>query len=237
MILVLILGLLPVILLLGYTYKLDSIEREPIGLILKLILFGAITTIAAGIFEQIGARILWGISWVLGRFGVAFPLPLYLAIEYFLIVGLAEEGIKYLALRKATWYHKAFNYRFDAVIYAVAVALGFAACENIMYILHYGLGVAPIRAITAIPMHAICGVFMGHYYGEAKLAESRHRWTTMEWFQRAAVIIPVLLHGFYDFAASSQDPLLSTLFLVYVVVVDIVAFLCVRHYARRDTPV
>lgn len=230
MLFVLCAGVIPAILLLGYIYKLDSIEREPIGLILKLILFGALSTVAAGLLEQIGVRILYFFGWCL-------PRPIYYAIQNFLIVGLAEEGIKFLALKKGTWYHRAFNYRFDAVIYAVSVALGFAACENVMYILHFGLGVAPIRAITAIPMHCICGIFMGHYYGEAKLAEARHRWGTMDLFLHAAWIIPLLLHGFYDFAAESQDPLLTLLFLGYVVIVDIVAFLAVRRYARADTPV
>lgn len=230
MIIVLILGLLPVALLLRFIYKQDAIEREPIGLIIKLLIFGALTTVVAGGIEEVTDGLLW-------YFGGRLPLPVYYAIENFLIVGLVEEGVKYLALRKGSWYHKAFNYRFDAVVYAVAVALGFAACENVLYILNFGLGVAPIRAITAVPMHCICGVFMGHYYGEAKLAESRHEWGTMTWFLRAAWFIPMLLHGFYDFAASSQDPFLSTLFLVYVVIVDLVAYFSIRHYAREDTPV
>lgn len=230
MIIVLILGLLPVILLLRRIYKMDSIEREPVGLIIKLLIFGALTTIAAGFVEEVLGGLLW-------YFGGRLPEPVYYAAQYFLVVGLVEEGVKYIALKKGTWYHPAFNYRFDAVVYSVAVALGFAACENILYILNWGIGVAPIRAITAIPMHCICGVFMGHYYGEAKLAESWHDWGTMSRYLFAAWFIPMLLHGFYDFAASSQDPFLSTLFLIYVVIVDIVAFLRIKHYAREDTPV
>lgn len=230
MIIVLILGLLPAVFLLGYIYRLDTIEREPVGLIIKLLIFGALTTIAAGILEEIGDVALYYL-------GGGLSDPVYYAIENFIVVGLVEEGVKYWALKKGTWYHPAFNFRFDAVVYAVAVALGFAAFENVMYILNFGLGIAPIRAITAIPMHCICGVFMGHYYGEAKLAESRHQWGTMNNFLRAAWIVPTLLHGFYDFAASSQDPLLSTLFLIYVVIVDLIAYFSIKHYAREDMPV
>ena len=41
-----------------------------------------------------------------------------------------------------------------AIVYSVCVAMGFAAAENIMYIFSFGIGVAPIRAITSIPMRS-----------------------------------------------------------------------------------
>lgn len=227
---ILILGVVPAILLLVYIYHLDKVEPEPPWLLLRLFIFGGLTTLAAGFLEEIGIRIL-----------DLFPLDPrgvpYLLIENFIVVGIAEEGMKHLALRKITWYHPAFNYRFDGVVYAATVALGFAAFENVMYILNFGLGVAPIRAVTAIPMHCICGIFMGHYYGEAKKAEDLHEWGRMEVFQTASVAVPVLLHGFYDFAAGSDDALLQVIFLLYVVILDLIAFFSVRRYAREDTMV
>lgn len=228
--LILFIGIIPAIILLGYIYKLDRIEQEPPRLIVRLLLYGALTTIAASALESVG-------GWILDTAGYGLSDMTYALIENFLVVGLVEEGVKYFALRKATWYRPEFNYRFDAVIYAVSVSLGFAACENVLYIMNFGLGVAPIRAITAIPMHCICGVYMGHYYGEAKFAEGRHHWNVMTRFSWVAWIIPTLLHGFYDFAASAQDGLLATLFLVYVVIVDIVAFISVRHFAQEDVMV
>lgn len=230
MTIVLLLGLVPPIILLIYMFRLDEVEQEPAGLLLRLVIYGALSTFAAGILEEVG-------SYLLDSFGYGLSDMTYYLIENFLVVGLVEEGVKYYALRKGTWYHPAFNYRYDAVVYAVAVSLGFAGLENVMYICNFGLGVAPIRAITAIPMHCIAGIFMGHYYGEAKLAETRHAWGAMNAYSWAAWIVPTLLHGFYDFAASAQDGLLATLFLVYVVILDIVAFYAVRRYAREDTPV
>ena len=46
-------GLLPAIILLIYVYKMDRVEKEPVGLILKLVIFGAICTVPAGILERI----------------------------------------------------------------------------------------------------------------------------------------------------------------------------------------
>ena len=78
---------------------------------------------------------------------------------------------------------------------------------------------------------------MGHYYGQAKYAEYYHAWGRENFYWVLSMLVPVLLHGFYDFAASSEDELLCTLFLIYVVILDIVALLSVRRYAREDTPV
>ena len=50
-----------------------------------------------------------------------------------------------------------------------SVLLGFAAFENVKYIFNYGLSVAFTRAILAIPGHMSFAVFMGVFYGRAKL--------------------------------------------------------------------
>ena len=43
----------------------------------------------------------------------------------FLIVGMAEEGVKYVVLKTQTWKHKAFDYRFDGIVYAAVLILAF----------------------------------------------------------------------------------------------------------------
>ena len=224
---ILLLGMLPPFLLIRYMYKLDQIEKEPARLLIKLFIFGGLTTWIASILESVGV-------FILGTFVQDPYSVLYLAIMNFIVVGISEEGVKYFVLKKVSWYHPDFNYLFDAVVYSVCVSLGFAAFENVMYILNFGIGVAPIRAVTAIPMHCITGIFMGHYYGQAKLCETRHNWDGMRFNNILAVLVPVILHGFYDFAASSEDNLLDIIFLIYVVVVDVVAFISVKKFARED---
>ncbi|MGN1024436.1 MAG: PrsW family intramembrane metalloprotease [Lachnospiraceae bacterium] len=230
MLYILMIGMIPAIILIAYIYHLDSVEREPIGLLAKLFIFGGLSTIGAGLLEELGQLILVNIP------GLARS-SWYSVLMYFVVVAVSEEGLKHLTLRRQTWYDPNFNFRFDGIVYSISVSLGFAAFENVMYILNFGLGVAPIRAVTAIPMHCITGIFMGHYYGQAKYAEYYHAWGRENFYWVLSMLVPVLLHGFYDFAASSEDTLLCTLFLIYVVVLDIVAFLSVRRYAREDTPV
>jgi RsiW-degrading membrane proteinase PrsW (M82 family) len=63
------------------------------------------------------------------------------------IVALVEEGTKLFFLKRFTWRSPDFNYRYDGVVYAVFVSLGFAAIENLLYVFQYGLSVAWARVL------------------------------------------------------------------------------------------
>ncbi len=225
---VLVAGVLPCLILIGMIYAADEIEKEPFGLLLKIFLFGCFTTIPAAVLERIGTIIL-------GNLPIDMGSPLYNALMMFLVVGVAEEGLKHLNTRLCTWEHPAFNYRFDGVVYSVMASLGFAAAENVMYIYIYGLTLAPVRALTSIPLHCICGVFMGHYYGQAKYYEQQGEYGKRKLNMLLSVVIPVLIHGFYDFCVTGGMALL--VFLIFMVILDVVAFRAVRRYSKEDTPV
>ncbi len=227
---ILLIGMLPAFLLIRYLYRLDSIEKEPVGLLLHLFILGGIMTVVASGMEMAGLRAER--LFLRDTSSLAFKV-----IENFVVIGVSEELVKYIALRRTTWYNINFNYRFDGVVYSATTALGFAAVENVLYILRFGIGVAPVRALTSIPLHCITGIFMGHYYGQAKYCESRHLWDAMTFYNILSIAIPALLHGFYDFAAGAQSELLSFIFLGYVIVLDIIAYICVRRFAKDDVNV
>ena len=226
---ILIIAMLPAFILMYLIYRMDKVEREPVGLIIKLFFLGMLSTIIASCLESAGQTILN--LFIRNPRSTAYNL-----IMYFIVVGISEEGAKYAMTRKGSWRSSAFNYHFDGVVYATAVALGFAAAENVLYILNYGLGVAPIRAVTAIPMHCIAGIFMGHYYGMAKQYSLQGRHERTKFYNIVSVVIPAILHGFYDFCASSEDSFLSTCFFIYVAVLFLISFLSIRRFARQDTP-
>lgn len=222
-------ALLPPVILLFYVWRLDSIEKEPVGLLVKLFIFGCLTTFAAMVLELIGEMILQAV------FGSAVNTVIAQVIMYFIVVAWSEEGVKRFVLRRVTWKNPAFDFRFDAIVYAVFVSLGFAALENIEYVFGYGgLAVAGVRAITAIPLHCITGIFMGHYYGEAKMAEVNGRKAESRRFMFLSLLIPILIHGFYDFAATSQSGLMTLVFWVFLIILEIIAFISVRKYAGAD---
>jgi RsiW-degrading membrane proteinase PrsW (M82 family) len=225
----LIAALLPAAALLFYVRKLDKIEAEPSGMIMKLCGFGALTVISAVILETLGGAVL----------GAFFPEDslIYIALHNFLIIAGAEEGGKLFALKKGTWKSPEFNYTYDAVVYAVAVSLGFAAVENVMYVLSGGFGTAVMRALTSIPGHAIFGVFMGFYYGVAKKEEMRRNESGMRFHLISALIVPMLLHGFYDFCLSVSSLFFILIFFVFLIIVLIISLLLVKSLAQKDEPV
>ena len=219
-------AVVPAIALLIYVYNKDRREKEPAGLILSLVIFGIISTMLAVVAESIGDAIL-------EAFTTEYGLT-YLIIENFVVIGLSEEYCKYIVMKKRTWKNAAFNCTFDGVVYAVAVAMGFALWENIAYVFEYGMGTALLRAVTAVPGHASFGVFMGLWYGMAKkesVAGSEH---TGKKLRRTAVLFPAFIHGMYDFLASIEDDAYCLLFFPFVLILFIVTFKLVKKASNED---
>ena len=186
-----------------------------------------LSTIPAIILEMIG-------SYILSAIGLTEGSTLYYLIENFLIIAVAEEASKRYMLRKGSWNDPAFNYVFDGVVYAVFVSLGFAGLENVGYIAGFGMEVAVIRGLAAIPLHAICGVFMGHFYGLHKAYSKYGYAKEAAANKKLSLLVPVLIHGFYDFCASVQSETMSYVWLGFVVVMDVIAFIQIRNYSKND---
>ena len=221
-----VLAVLPALVLMLVIYRQDKIEKEPGGLLVRLFFLGALSTVFAGIMERMLTFLL----------DIVLRNPytiLYNFIMYFVVVAVVEEGVKYLFLR-TTWTNPAFNYRFDAVVYGVTVALGFAAAENLLYVFYLGVGITPLRAITAIPLHCICGVFMGHYYGMAAACERYGLVAKKNQYHLLSMLVPVMVHGFYDFAATMGGIPMTLAFYAFVVALDVIAIMSVKRYAMED---
>jgi len=220
-----LLAVLPGIAVLVYVNRLDRIEKEPKSLILKLLLFGALSTIPAALMEMVGETVLSGV--------LEESLP-YNVLLYFVVVGGSEEFCKRFFLKKYTWNHPAFDFLFDAIVYSVAVSLGFAILENVKYVLYTGITTALLRAVTAVPAHAIFGIFMGYYYGMAKFMQVRGNFSGYRKNMASSLLVPVLLHGLYDFLAVGGFEAAGMLFLALVIGLDFLALSRLRRSSRTD---
>ena len=225
-------ALVPAAFLMVQVYRLDRIEKEPPGLLLKLALFGALSGLAAGAIEGALTRVL---DVTLGG-GM-----LRLMLENFLAVALVEEACKRWVVLKFAWNHPAFDYRFDAVVYCVFSVLGFAALENILYVAEYGFAVAVSRALLSVPGHCFFAVYMGIYLGQAKMAERAMQRYYIELpdespgqYLRASLLVPALLHGFWDFSLSVGGGLMTVLFYLFVLAFFIDAYRKLRFAAGSD---
>lgn len=218
------LAIVPGILIIIYVYKKDKVEKEPVGIIVRLIIFGVISCIAAGILEEIESHYL----------------PVYQegTLEYalltsFCMAALVEEIVKYFAMKLGSWRYQGFNYRFDGIVYGVSAAVGFALYENVMYVATYGFQTALVRAFTAVPLHAFCGVFMGVFYSYAKKASILGQGGRSLFYRLLALIVPMLIHGTYDTFAFLGERGTVPL-LVFVVILYIAALRTIKKLSEAD---
>jgi len=218
-------AVIPAIFLMRKVYVSDRLEKEDPVFLRQLVLVGVLSTLVAMVLERIGSGIL---GWFLPYESKAYQL-----ILYFLIVGGAEEGCKFFFLKKCTWNSPHFNCQYDGVVYAVFISLGFALWENISYVLHYGLSTAFVRAVTAVPGHACFGVFMGVFYGIARDAAARGLTEKAKINLIWAVVLPVIMHGAYDYIASTSTEY-DYFFLVFILILFTVSYLLVDRSSKAD---
>lgn len=178
-------ALAPVAAVIVYIYVKDKYEKESKRyLTLAFVLGGVVSIIITTILYLF--------------FDLFLPLPDDYSIwqqfvKAFFVVGIIEEFSKYLMVRGFLQPRTVFNEPYDGIIYAVMVSMGFAAVENIMYVIQGGINVAFLRAFTAIPAHATFGIIMGYYMGKAKFSKNKFKWNLIGLFTA------VLFHGAYDF--------------------------------------
>ncbi|WP_027125207.1 PrsW family intramembrane metalloprotease [Gelidibacter mesophilus] len=180
-----LLAIAPVFIVIFYIFINDKYEKEPKRLLVQNFLLGAIVSI-----------IITTLLYVI----IEIPLPLKnhesvfeQFIKAFFVVGLTEEFSKYIIIRYYSQPHEEYNEPYDGIVYAVMVSMGFAATENIMYVLQGGMEIAIIRAFTAVPAHATFAILMGYFMGKAKFSNNRVI------LNLTGLFLAVLFHGAYDF--------------------------------------
>ena len=219
-------AVIPAVFLMLKVYRSDRLEKESKGLLLRLVRGGILSSLLALVEERI-------LSAVLGRM-VDENTLLYNIILYFIVVAVSEESSKYIFLRRNSWNSVEFNSRFDGVVYAVFTSLGFALWENISYVMTYGFRVAIVRAVTAIPGHACFGVFMGVFYGLARMYYNRREYSLSKICRVMSVIIPVFLHGTYDFIATMEETVFGLYFIAFVSILFVVSYIVVSKESKTD---
>lgn len=198
-------------------------EREPLGAVVWAFLAGVVVVVVAVMAAL-----------PLARLGVPFAHPwAHGAYVAFALAAIPEELAKYLFLRRHIRSHHC-DEPMDGMVYGALVSLGFAAAENVLYVLKGGLSVGLVRAFTAVPLHASCGALMGLALAGRKLLGPGPGRGLLP-----ALVVPILIHGLYDWPLMAlsrrgepdhAEALVGTLGNFAVLVVAIVAVR--RHSAR-----
>ncbi len=216
----------PALIMLVYIYKTDKHEKEPVALIRKLVLAGVISCLPAIVLETVSQDVFLPYA--------PIESPVVYMVIIAILTGLIEEACKFYFMKRNTWHNADFNYRYDGVVYAVAVSLGFAAFENIFYVLQYGLATAGLRALLAIPGHMSFAVAMGVFYGRAKIADV---WGDDKGTRKNLIygyLAATALHSFYDATALVGTNTAMMLFAIFIVLMYIGIYRLIRKESRSD---
>lgn len=221
---------IPVILLGKYVYNKDR-NKEPSRLLLKLFL--------GGIMSCFLVMIIGGIISVIVPIFSEDPSKLNmfeLILFAFLKVALIEETCKWIMVYFISYNSKDFDEVYDIIVYSVFVAIGFAFFENLFYVYDSGvIGgviVGALRALLAVPGHACDGVFMGYYLGLAKLSTINNRKDLSNKYFILSIIVPILLHGFYDFCLFTGNWIFLIVFGIFIIILYVMAIKRIKKLAR-----
>lgn len=222
-----LLAIIPGLVLIVLVYKFDRIEKEPVSEIFRFVKYGIFTTFAAAALEAIGSLFLDSLM---------DDCLLKNILMYFVIVAGAEEGMKYYVFNKYAWSNWNFNYKFDAIVYSVSIGMGFAIWENIQYVYRYGYNTGVARAFTAVPGHATFAIIMGCFLGKAR-KEANYAYgydNHTKLYKRLALIIPMLVHGLYDFLLTSETMASEVIFLVLLMFMYWISYVILGRCSKDD---
>lgn len=228
-------AVLPALVIVGYIVFRDKNRREPISQVWKGVRYGvgsALLALVVGAPFSVLAEMVPVLDYTETFWGALYGSFFMAAVPE----ELAKLLMLYLLLRKNPY----FDERMDGIVYAVAVGMGFAGFENILYLFEneeiWGT-IGAIRALFSVPGHFCFAVFMGYYYSLAHFDKKNRQ--ELNLFLMLAV--PIVLHGVFDFLLMSLPHLHPTLIIMAVMAflglcigMNLVAHIKMRHHLKAD---
>lgn len=225
-------AVLPFALSFGWLFfvkRFDRARPEPTWLVLSTFALGGLSVVPAGLVEAgYSAATPWLDPSVMTLGGQLWALPVAIAV-FTLVVGVSEEGAKFIAAWSLPRQRREFDEPVDGIIYGCAAALGFAAVENVKY---FALGrmsgvIVAVRAFVTVPAHLFFGAIWGYAMGRELVSR---RTNALEFLALAA-----LAHGAFDAILSIDGMQPVATLLVLVLAFAFVAMLrsALRHGAVR----
>lgn len=186
-------ALAPVIIALWYIFKKDSAQPEPTKWLVKAFFFGVLSALLSFVFSTPMEFI----------FGMELDAEEYTSIvdafaDAFLLASIPEELAKFIMLWFLLRKNPFFDEKFDGIVYAVFIGMGFAGIENIMYLIGgiedgSWISTGIVRALFSIPGHYLFAVLMGYYYSIHHFGIDRSLNTKL-----LILAAPILAHGLFD---------------------------------------
>jgi RsiW-degrading membrane proteinase PrsW (M82 family) len=186
---VILAALAPALGLLYFIYNKDVLQKEPRREVLIAFGYGAISVAASTLVSLP----LMGIGVVPSE---AATVGEHIRVAVF-GAGIPEELAKFVLLWLFIRRCRYFDEYVDGIVYAACVGLGFAAVENIMYLIQNfdaWAYVGAMRALFSVPGHFFFAVVMGYYVSKACFDDPSQRLRNFI----LALVVPMLLHSAFD---------------------------------------
>lgn len=248
---------IPALVLCGYIFYKDRIEKEPFGLLSILFVAGAIGYIPC-FFAQQGITSLFdsiyksSISFSpegLVTFATRANEFTHHALIAFFGYALPQIAFKWCLLYFITHKNKNFNYLFDGVVYATFLSLGFAIAENVHFVIENDWALFGAKILTSIPCHLFIGILIGYYYTmwharftansienqmlEAGIVKEDNVRSSFPWLL-CSFCFPILVNGIYIFAGSVNSDIVTFIFYLVVFILYGISFVMVDQLADKD---
>lgn len=191
-----IFGLAPSLVWLLYYLSKDK-HPESKRMILKIFIYGALSTILAFLLE---VWLSWGLVSIAEDYIESLPI-IFFIINQFIIVALVEESCKFLVVKSKVINHREFDEPVDAMIYMIVAALGFAALENTLVLLSIGEPylirdaaiISSFRFLGATFLHALASGVIGYYLALSFCDKSKRLGLILK-----GIILGTILHGLFN---------------------------------------
>ncbi len=207
-------ALAPVVWLLWTIYRKDSAQPEPVGWLLRGFALGMVSVCISLAMSIPMERLM-----EMEADAEAYPSFMVAAADAFFTAAIPEEMAKFLMLWLLLRRNPFFDEHFDGIVYAVCIGLGFAAVENVLYLVGgiedwSWVSIGIVRALFSVPGHYFFAVLMGYYYSIYHFGIDRSA--------KARIMIlaaPILAHGLYDtilFCMQMDDALSGILVIFFI---------------------
>jgi len=205
-------GLIPMLFWLWFWLREDRKNPEPIILIIITFIAGMAVVPAALPLQKLA-------------------MDIYSGDNVMFVWVVIEEVLKYTAALLVIFWHKAVDEPIDYIIYMIAIALGFAALENTLFILN-PLSAGDYMTATITGSFRFLGATLLHVLASATvgvfLAFAFYKSAAVKiWLGNAGLFMAILLHALFNFfiiEASGGGILIIFLFVWMGIVVLFLLF-------------
>ena len=216
------LAIVPTLFIFYFSIFFRKKKREDVDICLMLFFFGCMSALPAYMLELLYSYFEiqfqdWAINFLISQ-----EIKVFLSTLFG--IAIIEESCKLAVVRIYAYPQIKIKSIYDAIVYSVLVSIGFASIENLIYVYVYSdedmqFQIALMRMISAVPAHALMGIFMGYYIGKAKLNEE----IRVRSYQ-LSFLIPVFIHTGYDYflllpgSSSMYSFIILAVFTIFAVV-------------------